>query len=318
MKNKEKILGKIREKPIPEEKKEIVKEIVKKISNSKTVLIASCKGLPGQQFHEIKKKLRSKAEILVAKKSAIFRSIDEIEKGAVKNLKEKITADIVLLFSDLEVFELSSLLSENQSPAFAKTGDLAPHDIEIEPGPTDLIPGPAISELGSVGLKVAVKEGKLEIMKGAVVVKEGQEIDGKVASVLAKLNIKPMKVGFMPVAAYDSTEDKFYVDIIVDKVGTLEALRNLIGKALGFATKIEYLTSETIKYLIMRASAEEKALSKFVKEENLIEEKKVKKTEEISEKKGSEESNGQKSEDKDEEKNKESDLNKQDSNEGKK
>ena len=104
----------VREKPIPEVKKEIIKELANNITTHRTVLIASCKGLPGRQFHDIKKKLRGKAEIKVAKKSAIFRAINEIEKGAVKNLKEKIGPDIVILFSDLDPFELSGFLADNQ------------------------------------------------------------------------------------------------------------------------------------------------------------------------------------------------------------
>ena len=257
-----------REKPIPEEKKEIIKNFVENINKHRTVLIASCKGLPGKQFHEIKKKLRGKAEIKVAKKSAVNRAIDEIDKGAIKNLKKEVHADIVILFSDLDPFELSGILSENQSFRRARPGDKAPEDIEIEAGPTDLPPGPAISELGSVGLKVAVKEGKLEIMQGATVVKEGEEIKSNVASVLGKLDISPIKVGFLPLAAYDKQDDKVYVGIKIDKEGTLETLREMLGKALGFAVKVEYPAKETISYFIAKAAGEEKALEKILSEKS--------------------------------------------------
>ena len=266
----------IREKPIPEEKTKNIKELADSMQKFRTVLLASCKGLPSKQYHDIKKKLRGKAEIKVAKKSSIERAIDEIEKGAIKNLKKELKADIVVFFSDMDPFELSALLSESQSPSKAKAGDIAPEDIKIEPGPTDLIPGPAISELGSVGLKVAVKDGKLEIMQGATVVKKGDTIKANVASVLAKLDIKPMRVGFIPLVAYDSKEDKIYADIKIDKEEALEELKELIKKALGFAVNINYSTRETIVYFIAKASAEEKALKNVIekkdKKENSIEE----------------------------------------------
>jgi large subunit ribosomal protein L10 len=254
----------VREKPIPEEKTKLVKEISDKMKESRTVLIASCKGLPGKQFHDIKKKLRGKADFQVAKKSALERAIDGVDKGAIKNLKKEVGADVVIFFSDMNPFELSGLLSDSQSPSKAREGDIAPADITIEPGPTELIPGPAISELGSVGLKVAVKDGKLEIQKGTVVAKEGDKIESKVAGVLAKLDIKPMKVGFLPIAAYDKEEDKVYVGIKIDKEGTLDELKDLIGKALGFAVNIDYVVKETITYFIAKASAEEKALEGLV------------------------------------------------------
>jgi len=275
---KKKTLKDTKEKPVThvsDEKKALVKEIAEKMKSSRTVLLASCKGLPGQQFHEIKKKFRGQAELKVAKKSIVIRAIDAIEKGAIKNLKKEVQADCVLLFSEIEPFELSAMLSENQSSRKAKPGDVAPEDIEIEPGHTDLPPGPAISELSGVGLKVAVKEGKLEIIKGNKVVKKGEEIKANVASVLTKLNVFPIKVGFLPLAAYDANVDAVYTGIIIDKEGTLEVLRDSIRKSLGFATSVKYPTAETIRYFIAKASLEEKAIAKLLNKPDETQEEKA-------------------------------------------
>lgn len=277
-----------REKPIPEFKKKIVGDFKEMMENNRTVLVASCKGLPGQQFHDIKKKLRGKAEIKFARKSAINRAIDETGKGALNNLKENMDSDFAMVFSDMDPFELSGLLTENESPSRAKAGDTSPEDIEIEPGPTELVAGPAISELQGVGLKVKVTDGKLEIIKGAVVVKEGEEINENVAGVLGKLDITPMKVGFIPLAAYDSKEDKVYTGIVIDKLGTLEEMKNLIGKALSFAINKEYTTKETISYFISKASSEEKALANLAPAEKTEESKKEVEEEENEEKSTSE------------------------------
>lgn len=263
----------VRDKPIPEGKKATVKELIEKMKKFRTILIASSRGLPGGQFHEIKKKLRGQAEMKVAKKSAIFRAIDGIDKGTIKNLKQQIRADIVVLFSEIDPFELSGILTDSQSSRKAKKGDIAPEDIKIDPGPTNLAPGPAISELTAVGLKIAVKEGKLEIMQGAVVAKKGAEITDKVASVLSKLNVSPIKVGFLPLAAYDAKADAMYVGIVIDKPGTLETLRDMIRKSLGFAAKICYPTKETVGYLIAKAASHEKALEKKISSEKSSEEK---------------------------------------------
>ncbi len=243
-----------------EEKKKLVSILSDKIRNSKTVLIASTKNLPSSQFHSIKKNLRGEADIMVEKKSLILRAISSIEKGALQNLKNYITADIALFFSNLDAFELSSLLSDNQSPTKAKTGEIALEDITIEQGPTDLIPGPAISELSSVGLKVAVEGGKLVIKHGATVVRKGELIKENVAGVLGKLNITPMKVGFIPVAAYDAVSDKIYSNIKIDKRAALEELGALIGKAMGFAINIGYICKETVTYFIKKAALEERII----------------------------------------------------------
>lgn len=249
---------------VSEAKKQTVKDLANLMQRNRTIMIASSRGLPGRQFNEIKKKLRGMAELRVAKKSSITKAIEATERGTIQTLKQHIEADYVLLFSDTEPFELSSMLMDFQSSRRAKTGDIAPHDIEVEPGPTDLVAGPAISELSGVGLKVKVTEGKLEIIRGAIVARAGEPIKANVASVLSKLNVSPMKVGFIPVVAYDSKEDKIYSNLIIDKAGTLEQVRELVRKALGFAINIKYPTQKTIVYFIAKAGREEKAIERLI------------------------------------------------------
>ena len=166
----------------------------------------------------------------------------------------------------MDAFELSGLLIEKQSSAKAKVGNISPEDIEVGPGPTELMPGPAISELGSVGLKVAVENGKLAIKQGAIIVKKDEVIDEKAANAMGKLNIMPMKVGFIPLAAYDAKGDTVYAEIKIDKKGTLEALREAVGKSFGFAVNVGYAVKETISYFIAKAGVEERALEKLVGE----------------------------------------------------
>lgn len=250
--------------PMLEEKKRLVALLAKKMKTSKTILIASTKNLPSSQFQAIKKNLRGKAEIKVAKKSVVIRAISATEKGTLQNLKEHIGADIALFFSNLDSFELSGLLADNQNPSKAKPGDIPLDDIVIEAGPTDLPPGPAISELSGVGLRVSVEGGKLAIRQGATVAKKGEPIKENVASVLGKLNILPMKVGFEPTVAYDSVSDKIYVGIKIDKIAAFEELKSSIAKALNFAINIRNINEKTISYFIAKAGIEEKALEALI------------------------------------------------------
>src|SRR3990172_8964238 len=253
---------------VPEYKIKIVSDLADRMKKSRTLLIASTRGLPSSQFHEIKKNLRGKALIRVAKKTAVLRAIDFVGKASLDKIKGNIGADIALFFSDLDPFTLSGLLSDNKSSSKAKAGDIAPEDIKVEPGPTSLVPGPAISELSGVGLKVAVEGGKLAIKLPHTIVKAGDKIKENVASVMAKLDIKPMKVGFEPVAAYDKEDDKVYVGIKIDKKKTYEDLKEMITKAFGFAVSRGYVAKETVSYFIAKAGREEIALSNFLNSKN--------------------------------------------------
>ena len=257
----------IRSKSVPAAKVERVKQLAERMKKVRTVLIASCRGLPSAQFHTIRKKLRDTAEIIMVKKNIAKRALEEVSKQSLKELEVHITADIAFFFSDKDAFALSAILAENQIPSKARAGDIAPEDIEVSPGMTDLAPGPAISELSGVGLKVAVKEGKLEIIRGGVVARKGEVIKDNVAGVVAKLGINPMKVGFVPIAAYDKENDKVYAGIKIDKEGTLRELSELIKKALGFAVMRNYYTKETINYFIAKASIEERAITRKINAE---------------------------------------------------
>ena len=67
-------------------------------------------------------------------------------------------------------------------------------DIEIKAGPTNLVPGPAISELGALGIQISIDEGKISIKFPKIIVKKGGEISEGVASLLQKLNIYPLSL----------------------------------------------------------------------------------------------------------------------------
>ena len=250
-------------KNIPERKLKAVEEFKNLINTKKTILIASIKNLPASQFQEISKKLRGKAIVKIPKKSITIRAIEAVENNFVKQIKEKIDKDVAILFSNLDAFELAGELVNNKSAVKAKAGQEAPKDIVIEEGPTDLVPGPAVSELGALGIQIIIENGKISIKKEKVIVKKGDKISQGAADLMSKLDIKPFEVGFEPLVAVDVKEGKLYTDIKIDKEGTLNELKIAFRKALPFAVEIGYVCEDTIKLLIGKAGRQEKALNKI-------------------------------------------------------
>ena len=249
---------------VSEKKKTVVSEFKDLIKSKKTILIASIKGIPSSQYQEIVKKLRGKAIVKVPKKGIAIRAIDESGILEVKKLKEQIKASTAILFSDADSFDLAAELINKKSPAKAKTGQEAPADIEIPAGPTDLIPGPAISELGALGIQIQIEKGKITIKEPKVIAKTGEKISKAAAEMMTKLGIKPFSIGFVPLAAFDAKEGKIYVDISIDGEGTVKELKDSFSKALGFAVNMAYVSANTINFLIQKAGRQEISLSKFV------------------------------------------------------
>jgi large subunit ribosomal protein L10 len=259
-----------RETPVPEYKKKLVAELSDLIKNKKTILLASVKNLPGPQYQQIIKKIRDKAVVKLPKKNLFFRAVEASKNAELKKIEEIFHDSTAVLFSDLDTFDLSADLIQSKTPAKAKVGQEAPEDITIEAGPTDLLPGPAISELGAVGLKIEIKDGKINIKDSKVIVKKGEEISEKACDVMGKLDIQPFSIGFMPLSAYDTQEKKFYREININPEETLEELKSAYGKALALAVSLNYTTEDTINLIIGKAGSHEKALEKFDKVEEKV------------------------------------------------
>jgi len=245
-------------------KKKVVKQLAE-LMKSKTVMVVSIKGLPSAQFQEIKKKLRINAKINVAKKSLIDYALEHTNNESLKELVKYVGADCALLYSDEDAFILSGILADGKTPAKAKAGQIPEETIWAEAGLTDLIPGPDISALSAVGLKVKVEGGKLAIQTRAIICKAGEPISSERAAILAKLNIIPFKIGIEPVAAY--SDGKVYSGIKINKEEFMKDFKNMYARAFAFAVNLPFVTKQTLPLILGKAASHEKALAGLIKSE---------------------------------------------------
>jgi large subunit ribosomal protein L10 len=256
------------ERRISEKKKKDLSELEELIRNNRTVMLVSIKGLPLSNLQEISKNLREKVVIKVPKKNVMVLALRKLNNDIAKNFEEKIQEGYAFLFSNDDAFELSSYLLDIKVPTKAKAGQEAPNDIEIPAGPTDLTPGPAISELGALGIPIQIEKGKIVIKESKVIVKKGEKISAAAVDIMSKLGIKPFSVGLIPEAAYDSKEKKFYSNIKFDKKQLLNDLKKAFEDSLKFAISIAYPSKETISFLISKAAIEAKTIEKFINPNN--------------------------------------------------
>jgi|TARA_B100002003_G_C14068223_1_gene513955 ribosomal protein L10 len=248
---------------VSDAKKAKVKEL-SELMKKKTVMVISVKGLPSAQFQDIKKKLRSKAKVQVVKKSLVNFALDHCGIKELHDLIPYVDDSTAILFSDEDAFAISGILSEEKSPAKAKVGMIAPFDIEVKAGPTELLPGPDISALSAVGLAPKVENGKIAVMKDKVILEEGKEVTEAIAAIMAKLDIIPFEVGVEPVAAFDGDDKKVYADIVIDKDAMVATLEYDFGRGFAFAVEMGIVNSETLDTILGRANAEEGILTRVM------------------------------------------------------
>ena len=110
------------------------------------------------------------------------------------------------------------------------------------------MPGPIIGELGQLGIKTEVKEGKVAIKEEKLLVKQDQVIDKKAADLLAKLNMQPMEIGLSLVAAYDNGLIYLKDVLSVNEGEYLKNLKQAYMNSLNLGISISYTNKETISF----------------------------------------------------------------------
>lgn len=263
MKSKKNQMKKELKRKISPAKMKALKELVGMIEKYHTICVSSIENLPSKQLQKIRHMLRKEIAMKIVKKNMAIMAFEEAKKENIKELARAVEKNSVILFSNTGPFEIAALLTENKFPIKAKPGQIANEDLVIEAGPTDLMPGPAISELASVGLKTGVEGGKIAIKETKAIVKAGQKISKNAADVLMKLDILPFSIGLDIKVAYDSKDKKVYSNIKIDKEGFTNKLTGTFVTAKQFAINIGYATKETIVSIIAKAQREALAIEKL-------------------------------------------------------
>ncbi|MBS7650142.1 50S ribosomal protein L10 [Candidatus Bathyarchaeota archaeon] len=245
-------------------KKELAMERVKKaLIKHKVIAAADLTKVRSTQIQEVRKMLRGRAEILVAK-NTIFRMACKELEGERKNIlkyAESLNGPFALILTGMNPFELILFLNKNKVKVPAKGGDIATGDIIVPAGNTGLPPGPIISEFGEVKIPTRIESGSIWVTKDTVVARKGDIISAKLASVLTRLGMKPMETGLSLIAAYDG-------EIILDremlKLDLEEYRENIVEatfKALNVACEAGYLTSVTALPIFRKALNQASALA---------------------------------------------------------
>ncbi len=245
-----------------QQKMDAVEEITKLISQHKIVGIANLQKVRAAQLQAFKKNLVGQVYMRVIKNTLMKLAIENCkDKPDLKKLKEHITGSNVYLFTDLNPFKLALALERGKVKTSAKSGDIAAFDVVVPAGNTAQPPGPIISQLNAVGLPTRIESGSVWVRKDTLVVRKGEIIDEKLASVLSKLGIKPVESGLVMDVVYDDGLVIMQDQLKVDVDGTRQTIGAAQAEAFALSLSIAYPTSESIIALLQVAHRESCSLS---------------------------------------------------------
>lgn len=247
----------------PEKIKE-VEDLANSIKKYEVIGLLNLYKTPASALQKIKTYFRGKAIIKVSKKRILLRALD---KAGKQGLKEFVVGYPALILTNINSFKIYNNLRKRKIPASAKAGDVAIRDVEVKAGPTDLMPGPAISTLTKVKIPAKVEGGKIAIMKDAIVCKAGQTISLDLASALQLLKLQPMEVGLNVVVMEEKGTLYKAEQLFVDEDKVMNDIQRAIQNAFNLSINSGYPTKETIGFMISKAYLGAKQIAKETKME---------------------------------------------------
>ncbi|BBL45306.1 50S ribosomal protein L10 [Nanobdella aerobiophila] len=242
---------------VAKQKLEYVENLYNILSKNHLLAIANLVETPTSALQKIRKNLKSQGFYLkTVRKNLFIRTLKNLNdknlESLIKELEEnkKITILLIIPSKEINPFILNKILEENRSYRAARIGDILEDDVMIKAGPTNLTPGPVLTELKKYNIKTKVENGKIAIAEDCIVAKKGTKVDEGLASLLQKFNITPIPVKVRLLLFYDGKVlyNQEVLSTPLEKY--LEELNLAFKYSLGLSINIGYPTKENINILL--------------------------------------------------------------------
>jgi len=238
-----------------------VEELSQLVNSSRTIGVFELVSVRSNTIHEARKALRDFCVIRVAKKSLFLKAVEKAVRSEARQLVDQLNRPVGFVFASLNPFRLSLILEKNRIQTFARAGEKADFDVWVPETNTGLAPGPVISDFGKMKIPTKIEGGQIWIARDTLVAKKGDVISPQLASLLTKLNIKSVLRGLSLTRALDGSVLLKGSELVLDLERIKSQLIELYQRGIALATVAGYVTSETLRPIIMLAFRQAAALA---------------------------------------------------------
>ncbi len=246
----------------PKKKRLIYQEMQDLPAKYKVIALSKMTKVRATQLMAIRKKFRNDIRIKIIKNRVAIRAFEKVKGvGGIEHLSKQLEGQCALMFTNISPFKLNLLFAQNKVFLAAKGGDIASKDIVVPAGNTGIAPGPVLSEFKVANVQTKIDGGTIWVAKDTVVAKPGGVISVQLASLLSKLNVKPIEAGI--VVNFAISEGLIFneQDLRINLDDYKTELVRSFQQALALATEVGYMTQETVKPLLVKAQEQAKSLA---------------------------------------------------------
>jgi len=246
----------------PKKKRLLYQELQELPGTCDVIALSKMSKVRATQLMTIRKKFRNEIKIRVIKNRVAQRAFEKLSnRPGLDYLSKELEGQCALLFTNISPFKLNLIFAKNKVFLPAKGGDIATKDIIIPAGNTGISPGPVLSEFKEANVSTKIDQGTIWVGKDTVVVRSGSIISQKLASLMSKLNIKPIEAGISISFAIAEGLVLKENDLKINLAEYREELTRSFHEAVSLAIETSYPTVETITHLLVRAYQNATALA---------------------------------------------------------
>ncbi|HYX56598.1 MAG TPA: 50S ribosomal protein L10 [Nitrososphaeraceae archaeon] len=246
----------------PKKKRIMYSELQELPRNYDVIALSKMTKVRATQLMMIRKKLRNDIKILIIKNKVAQRAFEKIKDvRGLESLSKELEGQCGLIFTQISPFKLNLIFDQNKVLLPAKGGDIASKQISIPAGNTGITPGPVLSEFKEANVPTKIDQGSIWVSRDTVIARQGEVISQKLASLMSKLNIKPIEAGITLNFAIAAGLVLRESDLKINLEEYHNEMSRSFQEALALAMEAGYITSETIVPLLLKAHQKATALS---------------------------------------------------------
>jgi large subunit ribosomal protein L10 len=246
----------------PKKKRVMYQELQELPTKYNVIALSKMTKVRATQLMAIRKKFRSEIKIRIIKNKVAIRAFEKVKNvSGIDQLSKQLEGQCALMFTDISPFKLNLIFAQNKVFLAAKGGDIASKEIVVPAGNTGIVPGPVLSEFKVANVPTKIDQGTIWVAKDTVVATPGTVISVALASLLSKLNVKPIEAGIA--VNFAVAEGLLFKeqDLRINLEEYTTDLVRSFQQALALATEIGYVTPETVKPMLVKVQQQARSVA---------------------------------------------------------